>query len=503
MRILSLLLFVLAGLAPAAWAEERIALIIGNSQYSSVAPLNNAVNDAEIMSETLRAVGFDVTLVVNSTQIDLKRAIAQFGRRLRAGGRDTVGLFYYAGHGVQSFGSNYLLPVDASLSDAADLDLVAFEASSVLRQMASARNRTNIVILDACRNNPFEDIADLNDNGLAEMKAPTGTYLAYATAPGAVAFDGVGENSPYTAALAEAIQTEGAPIEAVFKQVRVAVLEKTSGAQTPWDTSSLTQDFVFRAGRQLTPDEVAEQQLWNSVSQSSDPVQIMLFLRSYPDGMFATDARAALTEALQDELSGGAAPVVESAPEPKPEAPVSVTPAPPPDLEMQLMETARASGLKKDYEAYLAAFPEGVFAELVKIEIAGIEANATQDPDAGNQIAAAAPPAETAPAPAPQRADPLPVVFDQPMPEGIAEIRGKTILEAANGSPLFAPIDGLPEALWKDQQCSSCHQWTRDALCTQAMSYLTTSTTRALEKQHPYGGSFKRNLRTWAQGDCQ
>lgn len=501
MRALSLLFFVLAGLAPAAWAEERIALIIGNSQYASVSALDNAVNDAELMGDALEAVGFDVTLVANSTQVELKRAIAQFGRQLRASGPDTVGLFYYAGHGVQSFGSNYLLPVDASLSDAADLDLVAFEASSVLRQMASARNRTNIVILDACRNNPFEDIPDLNDNGLAEMKAPTGTYLAYATAPGAVAFDGVGQNSPFTAALAEAIQTEDAPIEAVFKQVRVAVLDETSGAQTPWDTSSLTQDFVFRPGRQLTAEEVAEQQLWNSVSQSSDPVQIMLFLRSYPDGMFAAEARAALTEALQDELSSGTAPVVEAAP--APEAPVSVTPAPPPDLEMQLMETARASGLKSDYEAYLEAFPDGVFAELVKIEIAGIEAKASQDPDAGNQIAAAAPPAESDTAPAPAPADPLPVLFDQPMPEGAPEIRGKTILEAANGSPLFPPIEGLPDALWKDQQCSNCHQWTRDALCTQATSYLKTSATRALEKQHPYGGSFKRNLRTWAQGDCQ
>ncbi|MEL7131299.1 MAG: caspase family protein, partial [Pseudomonadota bacterium] len=503
MRVLSLLAFFLVTLASVAWAEERIALVIGNSNYSSVSSLDNAVNDAEMISASLSDVGFEVTLVVNSTQLDLKRAIAQFGRRLRAAGPDTVGLFYYAGHGVQSFGSNYLLPVDASLTDAADLDLVAFEASSVLRQMASARNRTNIVILDACRNNPFEDIPDLNDNGLAEMKAPTGTYLAYATAPGAVAFDGVGENSPYTAALAQAIQTEGAPIEAVFKQVRVSVLEETSGAQTPWDTSSLTQDFVFRKGRQLTPAEVAERQLWNSVSQSSDPVQIMLFLRSYPDGMFAAEARAALTVALQDELSGGAAPVVEADPAPEPEAPVSASPAPPPDLEMQLMETARASGLKADYEAYLEAFPEGVFAELVKIEIAGIEANETQDPDAGNQIAAAAPPVAAEVAPAPERVAPLPVIFDQPMPEGIAEVRGKTILEAANGSPLFPPIEGLPEELWKDQQCSNCHQWTRDALCTQAMSYLNTSATRALEKQHPYGGSFKRNLRTWAQGDCE
>ena len=153
----------------------------------------------------------------------MKRAIAQFGRELRKAGGDATGLFYYAGHGVQSFGNNYLLPVDVSLSDAADLDLVAVEAQSVLRQMASARNRTNIVILDACRNNPFSEIPELDDNGLAEMKAPTGTFLAYATAPGGVALDGLGGNSPFTQAVVEQIVEPGQPIEQLFEQVRRAV----------------------------------------------------------------------------------------------------------------------------------------------------------------------------------------------------------------------------------------------------------------------------------------
>ena len=168
----------------------RLALVIGNASYGSVSALDNPVNDARMISQTLEGLGFTVSMAVNMSQVEMKLAIAQFGRDLRAAGADATGLFYYAGHGVQSFGNNYLLPVDVALSDAADLDLMAVEAQTVLRQMASARNRTNLVILDACRNNPFENVPELNESGLAEMKAPTGTFLAYATAPGGVALDG-------------------------------------------------------------------------------------------------------------------------------------------------------------------------------------------------------------------------------------------------------------------------------------------------------------------------
>lgn len=484
MRFLSFFVAFFLTLNGAALGEERIALVVGNSQYASVAPLENAANDASLISQSLVDAGFEVTLLEDATQVSLKRAIAQFGRKLRSSGPDTVGLFYYAGHGVQSFGSNYLLPVDASLSDAADLDLVALEAASVLRQMASARNKTNIVILDACRNNPFEAIADFNDNGLAEMKAPTGTYLAYATAPGAVALDGVGQNSPFTAALATAIKMENAPIEKVFKQVRVDVLAQTGGAQIPWDTSSLTREFVFKAGKVLTSEEFAEQQLWNSVKLTNDPVQIMLFLRSYPAGTYESEARALLTESLKSELQQAI------------ETPQAPEPAPAPDREAQMMEVARASGDIKDYEAYLQAFPEGLFAELVKIEIAAISAK-IKPPEDAPQVAE--PSGDVLPTDSPA----TPVYFDQPMTTGVPEIVGKTILEAAAGSPLFPPIEGLPEAVWKDKQCSTCHQWNRDDLCAQANTYLKQSASRALGKQHPYGGSFKLNLKTWASGGCQ
>lgn len=489
MNIRALFIVILCILGAQAFAEQRIALVLGNSKYASVAPLDNAANDANLISASLRTVGFDVILVQDATQNEMRAAIANFGRTLRAAGPDTVGLFYYAGHGVQSFGANYLLPVDASLTDAADLDLVALEASSVLRQMASARNKTNIVIFDACRNNPFQDIPDLNDNGLAEMKAPLGTYLAYATSPGSVALDGVDGNSPFTAALAGAIQNEGVPIEAVFKNVRVAVLEETSGFQTPWDTSSLTQDFVFKASKPLSAEEVAETQLWDSVKNSGDAVQIMLFLRSYPKGLFELEARDTLAALVSEELNAG------KTEEPEP----TIATAPAPGDEVTLMEVARASGDLKDYRAYLEAFPSGVFAELVRIEIAGIEARQAA---AQQQTAVAvSEPEAVEDTGSPQ--NPMPVYFDQPMQEGVAEIVGKTLLQAAGGNPLFAPIEGLPESMWKDQECGSCHQWDRSSLCDQAMTYLKQSASRALQKPHPYGGSFKRNLRTWAKGDCQ
>ena len=296
----ALALVLLFGVTARVMAEERIALIVGNSGYGSVEALDNPANDARLMAEALEMRGFQVTILLDATQIDLKRGIAQFGRDLRAAGREATGLFYYAGHGVQSFGRNYLLPVDVSLTDAADLDLVSVAADSVLRQMASARNRTNIVILDACRNNPFETIADMNDNGLAEMKAPAGTLLAYSTAPGAVAMDGAGDNSPYTRALVDTLATPGLPIEQLFKKVRISVMDQTNGFQTPWETSSLIGDFMFEPAAAPNPIQVATVQLWEQVKATNDPLQVMLYLRAYPNSPFADEAQAMLEARLTE-----------------------------------------------------------------------------------------------------------------------------------------------------------------------------------------------------------
>ncbi|MGR3620821.1 caspase family protein [Pseudophaeobacter sp.] len=470
----------------------RLALVVGNSSYGSVAALDNPVNDANLIAKTLETMGFSVTLVTDQSQIEMKRAIARFGRDLRSAGDDATGLFYYAGHGVQSFGNNYLLPVDVALSDAADLDLMAVEAQSVLRQMASARNRTNLVILDACRNNPFEDIADLDESGLAEMKAPTGTFLAYATAPGSVALDGQGDNSPFTLALAEQISVPGLPVEQAFKEVRRAVLTQSKGQQTPWDTSSLVSDFVFVAAPQepeLTAAETEELQLWRSVRSSRDPVQLMLFLRGYPTGTFATDARSLLAEVMAEELSNG------------PLAPAQA-PVAPEASETAQFKAAQEEGSVAAYEAYLQNYPTGTYAEMVRVEIAALKAGTSTDP-VGEGTGTPAPTASAALAPEVVPREAGPVTFASPLVSDLAQINGLSLSEIITQFPAFPPVEGLPESYWKSQTCSSCHQWNRDRLCTQANTYLSLNMQRSLNKQHPFGGGLKRSLKAWAAGGCQ
>jgi hypothetical protein len=490
-RWLAGMLACVALVAPAL-AETRIALVVGNAGYQAVVPLENAANDARLMAGTLETRGFRTTLLIDADQATFTRAIGDFGRALREAGPEATGLFYYAGHGVQSFGSNYLLPVDTRLTDAADLPLVAVEAEAVLRQMASARNLTNIVILDACRNNPFQGIPDMNDNGLAEMKAPTGTFLAYSTAPGAVALDGTGGNSPFTRALAAQIAIDGQPIEQLFRSTRVAVLEETNGAQTPWDASSLTREFFFVPPVVVSAEERADAQLWDSVRATRDPVQIMLFLRGYPDSRFAAEARQLLGELIDAELEPSAPPPVAAAP---PQVPAAD--------EQDLMARAQATGDPADYQAYLDAYPAGVFSELARTELKAI----------GEQLAAAAPPPAAVEASAPAAPAPLPdtvggtlpasVSFSEPLRDVAAEIDGRSIEELIRGSPLYPPIDGLPEEMWKGQTCSNCHSWTRDALCDQARTYLGASAARSLQKPHPLGAEFKSVLGIWAAGDCR
>lgn len=471
-------------------AEPRIALVIGNAGYQSVGRLQNAGNDAALIAQSLRDVGFEVTEIHDADQAGFLRAVADFGRALRAAGEATTGLFYYAGHGVQSYGRNYLLPVDTALSDPADLDLVSVEAASVLRQMRSARNRTNFFILDACRNNPFEKIPAFNDNGLAEMKAPTGTFLAYATAPGDVASDGIGANSPFTEALSQELRTPGVPAEQVFKRVRQKVLLATQGAQTPWDASSLTADFSFVAATPLSAEEAKELQLYDSLQNTRDPVQIMLFLRAYPESRFATAARGLLAEAMEAELSGAAPSAAPPPPAPKPD-------------ENALFEAAQAAGNVTEWERYLAVYPDGVFAEIAASEIAALRAKEHKDPLA-EPGGAASPPA--APAPAASAATEVAeveVFYDRPLSRGGPEIEGRSLAQLIEGSPLFPPLDGLPEALWKGQGCANCHHWDRETLCTQGKFYIDKPVERAAGKAHPLGGGFKLNLRRWASQGCR
>ena len=240
--------------ATAASAQKRIALIIGNSAYETISPLDNPKNDADLMRQALEEVGFEVVVARDAKIRDMHKAVRTFGSKLRAAGKDAVGLFYYAGHGVQSHGTNYLIPIGAQIESDADLAIEALSASQILRQMEDAGNTLNLVILDACRNNPFKGKVRSATRGLTRINAASGTLVAFSAGPGQVAADGTSRNSPYTAALAKYIRTPNLPVEQMFKQVRIAVEDETGGRQTPWEESSLRGDFYF-AGRSISVTE--------------------------------------------------------------------------------------------------------------------------------------------------------------------------------------------------------------------------------------------------------
>ena len=245
MKRLAYLLLVLGGLmvASADAAQRRVALVVGNAAYAT-APLKNPANDARAIAQSLQQLGFEVQVHTNVGQKDFNRAITTFGERL---GPETVALFYYAGHGIQVRGKNYLVPVDAHIVNEAAVRSESVDVDALLEHFQTSGSTLNIVILDACRNNPFERSFRGSSGGLAQMDAPKGTMIAYATAPGRVALDGEGDNGLYTSALLQAIAAPGLKVEDVFKHVRVNVARSTADQQMPWESSSLTGDFYFVA----------------------------------------------------------------------------------------------------------------------------------------------------------------------------------------------------------------------------------------------------------------
>lgn len=243
-------LFALLACNPA-FAENRLALVIGNSAYRTVSPLPNAQNDAKGMSELLGAAGFEVMNTPDLSQDELRKAIGDFAGKLAEKGPDTVALVFYAGHGIQVDGENFLVPVDVDPKREADIPLQAVRLNDLLNTLNSVPNKMRIVMLDACRNNPFPAIKDTTGRGLAMVDTKSGapgTFISYSTSPGAEAEDGTGFNSPYTAALLKVAREPGLPIEEAFKRVRVSVNDATQGRQVPWESSSLTSDFRFFQG---------------------------------------------------------------------------------------------------------------------------------------------------------------------------------------------------------------------------------------------------------------
>jgi hypothetical protein len=277
-----------------AFAEKRIALVVGNSAYQNITRLDNPRNDAELMADTLQSLGFN--LVGGHAQLDLDKssldnAVQNFGRQVQ--GAD-IALFYYAGHGVQVSGSNYLVPVDANPTREADVDFQMVDINLVLRQMQGSGTRLNMVILDACRNNPFGARGlRSSEGGLAQMRAPEGTLISYATQPGSVAEDGSDGHSPYTEALAATVRQAGLDIFQTFNQVGLAVKRETGGAQQPWVSSSpIDGTFYF-----VSPAATAAPQI--AIAPQQQP-RLADTLRPDPD--FVPIEDAALLRELSERL---------------------------------------------------------------------------------------------------------------------------------------------------------------------------------------------------------
>ena len=324
--MLSLALLLLFLAAPAQ-AERKVALVIGNGAYKHAPPLANPVNDARLMAESLKAIGFELVngraLTDIAGKTEMEQAVRRFGELIRGGG---VGLFYYAGHGVQVDGKNYLIPVGADVAAKTHIKYELVDTDYILDEMASSNTSVNVIILDACRNNPFAGRGlRAVTPGLASVMAPKGTLVAYSTAPGKTAADGKGRNSPFTSALAKAIRAPGLRIEDVFMQVGAEVEQATAGEQSPWKSDNLRGVFCLTGqcgapstlGPQATnapkatggSHAAAEQAFWDTVKNSPNPADVQAFLAQFPESELAPAARIRLKQLGrgQDARQPGAA----------------------------------------------------------------------------------------------------------------------------------------------------------------------------------------------------
>lgn len=284
-------------------ALPKVALVLGNSKYKE-APLKNPANDARAIGEALKAMGFAVTLSLDVGRAEMAAATEAFVQALAK--KKAVGVFYYAGHGVQLAWRNYMLPVDAQIDTLADIQKQSVEVNGLLEGIKQANNALNVIILDACRDNPFGSLKTADQKGLSQMDAPQNTLLAFATSPGNVASDGEGAHGVYTEHLLREMKVPDAKVEDVFKRVRLGVRRKTNGAQIPWESTSLEEDFYFlppahlkklseQEKERLFKEEVA---VWEKAKQAKEPAPLEDYLRRYPSGEFSELAQLQLDTLL-------------------------------------------------------------------------------------------------------------------------------------------------------------------------------------------------------------
>ena len=282
----------------------KMALVVGNSRYKDAPELKNPVNDAKGIGETLKAAAFEVNTLLDAGREQLIGAIREYVQAMEQ--KKAVGLFYFAGHGVQLAWRNYMLPVDAVIDKIEDVGQQSVDIARLMEGLTKAGNPMNVIILDACRENPFGKDLRVEQKGLSQMDAPPHSILAYATSPGNVASDGAGANGLYTENLLREMKVPEAKIEDVFKRVRLGVRKKTNGAQIPWESTSLEEDFWFLPPKELREISEAEKEkqfdaelaLWEKVQDSKEPAPLEDYLRRYPSGRFAELAQLALERVL-------------------------------------------------------------------------------------------------------------------------------------------------------------------------------------------------------------
>lgn len=359
--------------------QRRIALVIGNGNYQRVSPLDNPVNDATDIAAALQGLGFEVIKDTDTNLVQMRRLIREFGERLAQ--QKGIGLFYFAGHGVEVRGRNFLVPVDADIAREAETEDYAVDVNAVLRQMDAADNGFNIVILDACRNNPFSRGWNRSGEtgGLANVNAPTGTYIAFAAAPGSTASDGKGmRNGIFTGALLKNLKRPNLKLEEVFKATREEVMTLTDSKQVPWDSSSVKGDFYFSISVELqtqpnstavipkptplpTPTPVsvaqnfdAEGIYWNEISRRDTRSGYELYIAEYPAGKHIGEAGNKIDKFKQNELAHLK------------------------DLERTKWREVQSLGSKDAYQSYLSAYPNGEFAVDARLSIKTLESREEQ-----------------------------------------------------------------------------------------------------------------------------
>jgi formylglycine-generating enzyme required for sulfatase activity/uncharacterized caspase-like protein len=349
--------------------ERRVALVVGNAAYRD-SPLKNPVSDARAMRDKLKGLGFEIAYFENLKTRQIGSALREFRNLIKPG---SVALFFYAGHGLQVRGENYLPTVDAELNSEEDVPNQSLSVSAVLNTMEDSKAAVNLVLLDACRNNPYARSFRSAPSGLARVQAPSGTLIHYATRPGSVAEDGSGAHGTYTEALLAQIDEKGVPIETALKRVTIRVRDATKGKQEPWMEGSLTGDFYFtvNGNPQITIQQApnnADAAAWQAAESSNTPAAYQAYLGEFPNGLYAAAARIKLAS-----LKQATAPVpVPAVPQPPaPQAAVveggaapalAAPPAGTKDPEGYVWRDVQAQDRREAFQAYLQQFPKGRFA---------------------------------------------------------------------------------------------------------------------------------------------